>query len=118
MTLIDLLAGADRVWLDGAIFRVLVTEDVRVLVGSASHLGLKWLFREVSFAFVFQACCLLMVWLVVEGIALHCVCCASSAFVVDNILIGVAQHIGAVFTLLKFSCFNHVGSYVFDIGVV
>ena len=100
MTLIDLLAGADRVWLDGAIFRVLVTEDVRVLVGSASHLTLKWLFREVVLAFVFQARCLLMVWLVVEGIALQCVCCASSAIVVDNILIGVAQHICAVLTLL------------------
>ena len=59
-----------------------------------------------------------MVWLVVEGITLHCVCCASSAIVVDNILIGVAQHICAVLALLKLSCFNHVGSYVFGFIVV
>ena len=41
-----------------------------------------------------------MVWLVVEGIALQCVCYASFAFVINNILIGVAQHICAVLTLL------------------
>ena len=56
-----------------------------------------------------------MVRLIVERIALHCICRSSTAIVIDNILVWVAKHIGAILTLLKFSCFYHDGSVGFGV---
>ena len=86
----------------------LVTENIRILVGGASDLGLKRLVSEEVVSLLLKLLCLVPVWLMVEGCALVGVVVASAPVVVHYVVVGMAQHICAVLTLFQVSCFGHL----------
>ena len=69
-------------------------------------MGLEWLLSEVVVALIGQTLGFLVIRFVMECIALVCIVVTSATIVVDHVLVGVAEHISAVLTLLQFSSFH------------
>ena len=95
--------------LDSAAALIFVLKDVGVLVGCSSGLcRQRFVRREEVVSLISEALAFLTVGLVVESVASHVVIEAGLPIVIDNILVWVAQHIGAVLSLLQRSCFCHL----------
>lgn len=100
LTLVKWSTTALRASLNSLVLCILVTEDVRILVRGPGDLSLQWLLREVVVALVCKTCGFLVVRLIMEGVAFRRIVMANARFIVNDVLVGVAEHICAVLTLL------------------
>ena len=95
--------------LNSAVTLVLILEDVGVLVGCPSSSCVQWLVScEEIVSLVGKALTFLSVRLVVESVAFHIVIAARLPSVVHHIMVWMAQHVGAVLSLLQGSGFGHI----------
>ena len=95
--------------LDSAAALVFVLKDVGVLVGCSSGLCLqRFVSSEEVVSLIVAALAFLAVGLVVKSVASHVVIETGLPIVIHNILVWMAQHIGAVLSLLQGSGFCHL----------
>ena len=95
--------------LNGAVALVFILEDVGVLVGCPSRLCRKRLISSKEIVpLVGKALTFLSVRLIVESVAIHIVIAARLLGIIHHIVVWMAQHIGAVLSLLQGSGFGHI----------
>ena len=93
-------AATDSRCLNSSDVRVLVLKDVGILVGRSGNLSLEGLLSKISFTLVAEALSFLVVRLIVERVTPGIVVVSDLRLVVDDIVIGVTEHIGVVLALL------------------
>ena len=82
------------------------TKNVGVLVGGPRHLGRQWLVSEGALPLVLQLLVGLVVGLRVEDVGAHVVVVTGGSVVVNHVLVGMAQHVRPILSLLQVSGFH------------